>query len=320
MSIKIAGLTIADYRRGIHPNVVHIDIHYNAPKGFYKGRFPNVNSLSISLNSFVLRAPPLPLDEFQGLTNIHFNDFTYQDLSSLSEFTNLEKITIAGARHLTSLRGIETLRRLEILCIRDSPFLTDISQLEEGFPNLEILKLIPVSSLQDWNRMSARSFMDRGGVGVPFPNLKKLSLTNLSMCSFEWTSGCPNLESLRMEHCCLDDISGISELPKLTDFVATHCQLKNLHGIEWLASLKHLDISFNDVSDITPILHLPEIEQLNISDNPLKMELETLPRTVKRLTGVSAQFFSSSGQNITLGTVGSFLSHGAVADIRGLEK
>jgi hypothetical protein len=191
-----------------------------------------------------------------------------------SQLLDIVEIDLNG-RNISQLEGLENLRNLEILIIRNNSIL-DVRPLS-SLTNLRILDLgyNPIDDLEAAN----------------FSELSKLNLIELNLdhmvkygqeddesrlSDLSLLSGFLTLETLSLEDNHISDISPLGDLHRLKAVNLKENRLGSLAGLESLSKLEVINLRDNQLVDISSLQHLDNLHYVNLHSNENLEELTPL--------------------------------------------
>lgn len=234
-------------------------------------------------------------DQMLSITNLHCNAYPIGDLSWLSNFSNLTRITFIG-NNITDISPLATLIKLEQLEIADNPLgdiaplgeLTNITYLyldniaAKDFSALERMKglqTIYLANVQIDNTLPLETLPALEGINVEYTNLADLTIfskmTNAfyiyasdnELTSLDGVEGLSNLQYLYTPRNKIKDIGAISTLTQLLEFEALANNISDLTALQSLTNLNYLVLESNKISDLSPLRNLLKLEYLYLKYN-----------------------------------------------------
>lgn len=189
------------------------------------GDMPNLEYLSVSSSATIDDGT---LIDLPSLKEIYLRgNLPWKDCQILSQFPDLEKVSLVDFENLESLGGIESLKSLKELEVVFGYSLKDLTDIA-GHPRLEKVELDGV-------------FPDLEGVRE-MPKLKSLVLDSHNLKSFE----------------------GLSELPQLKKILSGDSQVSDISPVANCPALQQLQISSYELSDLGPVQGLTDLTELNL--------------------------------------------------------
>ncbi|KAI1238986.1 hypothetical protein IHE44_0012084, partial [Lamprotornis superbus] len=190
--------------------------------------------------SSVSKMPPLstekiihsgPWRTLQQVTTLTLEDLSACSLSTLSECSNLQVLTLRRCG-LVALEGLSSCKDLKYINVEENNIqVIDCANLE----NLCILIL----------------------------NKNSLS----SVCGLD---GCKNLQNLELSYNRITRIGGLESLKNLQQLIMDHNQLISTKGLCEVPTLIHLDCSFNHLSQVEGIENCGLLQVLKLQGNNLQ--------------------------------------------------
>ncbi|TRZ26951.1 hypothetical protein HGM15179_000192, partial [Zosterops borbonicus] len=190
--------------------------------------------------SSVRKMPPLstekiinsgPWSTLQQVTTLTLEDLPACSLSTLSECSNLQVLTLRRCG-LVALEGLNSCKDLKYINVEENNIqVIDCANLE----NLCILIL-------NKNRLS-------------------------SVCGLD---GCKNLQNLELSYNRITRIGGLESLKNLQQLIVDHNQLISTKGLCEVPTLIHLDCSFNHLSQVEGIENCGLLQVLKLQGNNLQ--------------------------------------------------
>ncbi|XP_075604069.1 leucine-rich repeat- and IQ domain-containing protein 1 isoform X1 [Balearica regulorum gibbericeps] len=190
--------------------------------------------------SSVSKMPPLstqkiihsgPWSTLQQVTTLKLEDLPACSLSTLSECSNLQVLTLRRCG-LVALEGLSSCKDLKYINVEENKIeIIDLENLE----NLCILIL----------------------------NKNHLS----SVCGLD---GCINLQNLELSYNRITRIGGLESLKNLQQLIVDHNQLISTKGLSEAPTLIHLDCSFNHLTQVEGIENCGLLQSLKLQGNNLQ--------------------------------------------------
>uniref|UniRef100_A0A8C3J7A5 Leucine-rich repeat and IQ domain-containing protein 1 n=1 Tax=Calidris pygmaea TaxID=425635 RepID=A0A8C3J7A5_9CHAR len=172
-----------------------------------------------------------PWNTLQQVTTLTLEDLPACSLSTLSECTNLQVLTLRRCG-LAALEGLSSCKDLKYINVEENNIqIIDCENLE----NLRVLIL----------------------------NKNHLS----SVCGLD---GCVNLQNLELSYNRITRIGGLESLKNLQQLIVDHNQLISTKGLCEAPSLIHLDCSFNHLTQVEGIENCGLLQILKLQGNNLQ--------------------------------------------------
>ncbi|XP_014818749.1 PREDICTED: leucine-rich repeat and IQ domain-containing protein 1 [Calidris pugnax] len=172
-----------------------------------------------------------PWNTLQQVTTLTLEDLPACSLSTLSECTNLQVLTLRRCG-LAALEGLSSCKDLKYINVEENNIqIIDCENLE----NLHVLIL----------------------------NKNHLS----SVCGLD---GCVNLQNLELSYNRITRIGGLESLKNLQQLIVDHNQLISTKGLCEAPSLIHLDCSFNHLTQVEGIENCGLLQILKLQGNNLQ--------------------------------------------------
>lgn len=174
------------------------------------------------------------LEPLAGCTNLRELDADRTPITSLLPLRglgDLERLGIKDCSDLSSLEGVEALRKLRWLDVQYAPLLTDLRPLT-GLPALEHLHISRCPRVTDFSVLAAMTYL---------PSLSIAACPQLD--DLRWISALVELRSVGITHApAVTDVSPLARLPKLE-----RLNLDGMTGAADLSPLAALRFSFLSV-------------------------------------------------------------------------
>ena len=198
------------------------------------------------------------------------------NLSTLSDFKNLNEIVFTGANSLKTLEGIDKLIFLNTLKINQSK-ITSISLLKD-LPKLKKLSLSdsPINSLDDLPNLA--NLKDLAISELPIENLigiskisqlEKLFISSVNFNDFNIFAELKNLKSLEFFKQTINNINFIKHLQNIQELKITYSEFDSLMIIPELNKLSDVDFSNTSLKNIASLKNWSNLSVLNIIDTQL---------------------------------------------------
>lgn len=206
----------------------------------------------------------------KGITWIFLDWNELTDLSILSSFTSLEKISFSG----NNVSNISVLGQLENL--------ENITAINNKIVNIDVLKNLDIkyicldgnnikdiNVISDWNNLREMSFSNNQIENIPdLSNLSELEEINLSNNKIKSITGNSNsLEELSIDNNELTTLSGIENFTSLKILSCSNNQINSLSGLENLLELENLNINKNQINDISTLVNCSNLNYLYMDNN-----------------------------------------------------
>jgi len=171
-------------------------------------------------------------DELGHVAFLAIRSADIDDISGILSFKNLVYFDLS-ASGVSSLKGIENLKRLARLEITGNDKLTDLN----GIRNLPVLREVDATTLK---------------------NIEVSGMTNL-----------PKLEDFICDFCLVDNISVFSKMRSLR-VLRTKIKQKNIDPLSALKKLEVLAIGGENLEDISIVRTLPKLKHLEVLDSSVE--------------------------------------------------
>lgn len=102
--------------------------------------------------------------------------------------------------------------------------------------------------------------------------VKELTLSKLTLSSYEDLYQLTNLQKLTISGCKLKSLKGLEKLSKLTELKLENCGIKDVSALSSLKSvkgLKVLSLADNEISEVKPLAKLTGLKSLDLSKNKI---------------------------------------------------
>lgn len=202
----------------------------------------------------------------------------------------------AGAPHIESLDGIESLVNLEDLNLAHNGIsdvtplvgLKKLARLDLGFNEIEVVQSLPRALHIDLNhnRVSTLAWVNSTPTVrtllVEYNNiadlaplaaldgLAELRVSGNHLSSLDGLEGASQLKYLDASSNEIGRIDAIASLKLMTLLQLSGNQISDLRPLAGLTELRQLDLSANQVSDVGPLTSLYNLKVINLSNNPLR--------------------------------------------------
>ncbi|MXV76942.1 T9SS type A sorting domain-containing protein, partial [Candidatus Poribacteria bacterium] len=187
-----------------------------------------------------------------GLTSLYIDHHLLSDISLLTEFANLERLTIEVS-NISDLSTLEGLTKLEYLEITGDNNISDLSPLA-GLTKLERLSITGNNNISDIS---------------PLAGLTKLAHLDISgqvTLRFSSTSKSERYRSFGRSGNGISDISPLTGLTKLETLSLWDSNISDLSPLAGLTALKFLNLNNNNISDLSPLAGLTNLVSLSLGD------------------------------------------------------
>ena len=244
-----------------------------------------------------------------NLINLNLTD---EEIALLSEFKNLERLTLYNGDTVTDISALSNLKNLTRLDLRSTSItdispLSDLTNLKELLLTVDHNDLNSLSNLVNLTRL-ALIFSSNSDIS-PLSNLKNLedlSLSYVESMDLRPLSNMTSLTSLYIEcngkpdlnifsnlvnltrltiynrdgdyyDTSYYDISPLSNLKKLRELTLNAIYAKiDLSPLSDLTELEQLDLSFNKIDDISPLENLTNLEILRLNGDQISDDISPL--------------------------------------------
>jgi small GTP-binding protein len=173
------------------------------------------------------------LNEQQQLVGLSLKNFNLNDITFLSQFTQLQSLVLANNPNITDLTKLKELKNLTYLSLAGNK-ITDITTLKE-FNTLIYLDLA-------------------GNKIINLTALKELKC----------------LEQLDLSYNQITELTSLKELKTLTTLDLHKNKIINLTGLGELKNLVCLDLASNRITELTALKDLKKLTALNLSFNQIR--------------------------------------------------
>lgn len=213
-------------------------------------------------------------------------------LSSISEITQLEKLTLSNNKHFTtnSLTSIENLTKLKKLILNDLP-ITDISALSNLTSNIQEITVnsLEVKQTGSWALLTSLkglefyscnlknttfikynsglesltiSHSEINTVDLMLNNLKNLIISSSNITSLGNIKEMSKLEELVLDHNQLTDVTELKNLKNLTSINISHNNIREVCSLSGNLKIQSIDISYNPIEEFSCLIALPNLQKL----------------------------------------------------------
>ena len=217
---------------------------------------------------------PIPESRMKELTELELGwskPYIY-DLKGLEKATNLTKLRMTQAYHISDISPIAKLNKLQTLEIYDNSIsdlspITELSQLNQFiFLRGYVEDLSPLAGLTKLKelRIGQNWVQDI----TPLKNLTeltKLSIYNNPLSDISPLEKLNNLNRLSLSNNKIIDISPLAGLTQLRELFIYDNLISDLTPLNRLIHLNTLYLYNNPISDISPLANLKQIESLEFS-------------------------------------------------------
>lgn len=179
--------------------------------------------------------------------NIVYDD----DIVTISNCINLEKLILGDVGNLTSLAPLIKLPKLSEITIErgcSSKLFSDVACI----PSLDYIKVLNSNIYE----ISPAKCMP-----------STLILSNCLINDVFNLAGYKNLKILDLSNNIISDIYGIGQLKSLDEINLSNNKISDISYLSEIISLKKINLSFNEISDVSVLSRLVFSEEINISNN-----------------------------------------------------
>ena len=240
-----------------------------------------------TLNTTSLSRDDISRDDILKVTELNLNNLELTDISDLSEFKNLIKLSL-NDNYLNNLTPLVELTKLEELYAWNDPFKSD----EEKAAEKGKIHLSDMSFLKNLTK------------------LHEIDFTYTGITDIEWVKWLPNIEIMRVYCNKIPDISPISVLKKLKQVFFFDCGLSDISVFKELPDITGVAINMNKISDLTPLINCKNITYLDAHTNQIAditalsgmTEMRYLTLAENNISDISALLGMTNIISLTLGS------------------
>lgn len=214
----------------------------------------------------------------KGITWIFLDWNEITDLSPLSEFKDLEKISFSGnnVSDLSALSGLENLENITAINNKIENIDT-LSNLDMKYICLDGNNISNINVVSNWTNLVDMSFSNNIIEEIPnlnnLSNLETVNLSNNKIKSIENISG--SMEELSIDNNELTSLSGVQNLLNLKILSVSNNQINSLKELESLSNLENLNINKNQIRDVSGLVNCSKLKYLYMDNNYIT-DFETL--------------------------------------------
>jgi uncharacterized protein YjbI with pentapeptide repeats len=244
------------------------------------------------VHSMIMAGQRIPEVWIPSVVELDFSYNEVHNLKLLEEFTNLERLNLAGASivdvtqlaPLTSLRWLDLsstpitsvtplsgLLNLQYLNLKDTEVrdVVALAQLKDlrilDLSGTKVKDILPLANLL---QLEGLDLTDTNVVGVTalarLVRLKTLSLSHTKVHDVSSLASLTYLENCNLSVTSVSDISALARLKKLSQLSLRATSVNSVSSLARLKDLKSIDLSFTDVRDLSPLTGLKKLEQLEL--------------------------------------------------------
>ena len=223
-----------------------------------------------------------PLAKLHGLKELRLNGTRVAKLDALGNAGAIETLSLAHAKLVAELTGLERLDRLQKLDLNDTgvsgigPLRACRSLKHLSLDRTQVSNLDPLAHTDKLNYLSLQN--TQVSDLSPLQSHKYLSgllISNTRVGSLEGLSRSAELSALRADNCPFDTLSPLSGLAKLRNLSVASTRVTSLDALRSLSGLTILNISNTAVSDLTPLVGLRSLKTL-VAENTSVSDLTPL--------------------------------------------
>ena len=203
----------------------------------------NLVTMDISGNAVANLAP---IAHLAKLTELHLNQCSLVDLSSLAGLTNLVFLDLGGNSSLSDLTPLAGLTQLNTL---QTPYnrVTNPAPLA-GLTNLTLLDI-------GWNRGPVGNSITNAAFLTNLKKLNWLSLFYLDIHDLSPLAGLTALTNANVSwNYSVTNVSALDGLTNMVEFYATADGLTDISFVPHMPRLNQLDFGYDNVTDLAPLL------------------------------------------------------------------
>lgn len=206
----------------------------------------------------------------KGITWIFLDWNEISDLSPLSGFDSLEKISFSG----NDVSDISVLGKLEKL--------ENITAINNKIENIDVLgnlnlkyicldgnNISNINVVSNWTNLVDMSFANNKIESLPdlskLTNLETVNLSNNQIKSLENITG--SMEELSIDNNEISSLSGVQNLSGLKILSVSNNQISTLSELEGLNGLENLNINKNQINDVSSLAKCSNLKYLYMDNN-----------------------------------------------------
>lgn len=192
-----------------------------------------------------------PLSNFTELTKISFSGNNVEDLSPLANLNNLQNITAINNK-IKTIEPLKDLENIRYICL-DGNSLTSIDEIT------------------NWINLEEISFANNNIENIPdmqnLANIRKINLGNNNIKTIQEITNLETLVDLQINNNELETVEGIENLSNLQILNCSNNQISNLSGIEQLQNLENLNLNVNKIEDISILENNQNLKFIYLDNN-----------------------------------------------------
>ncbi len=229
-------------------------------------------------------------NSFEGMQGLGKGNIASQkDVFLIDDNLNVKYISSNGKEYGDNLNNkiLEDETEIRFSSKAFSEYVSKISGVTEDEMKFKWMKNQTQLEISDLNIESLQDL-------VFFPNLRKLSLSNINLENMSGIENCTLINTLGITLCKIKDftkigslqnlstfynfgpvnidklIDGLSKCSNLKDITIRSAQLNNMKRIEDLKSATSISLLQNQITKVEGIENLPNLKSLDINQNPIK--------------------------------------------------
>lgn len=233
-------------------------------------RLPELTHLNINVREFAGPRALDPIGRIASLRALDIFEWTYADLSALSNLTQLEHLRIGG-RNIPDLNALSRLGNLRVLDVQGNRELTDVSGIS-GLRRLEELNL-------RWTNVADVSALYSLGA------LRYVNLADTRVADISPLRGKRRLEVLSLSKSRVVDLSALGACPALRVLDISQTGIADITRLSACRRLEAVNLMGSGVVDLGPLIGLPKLQHIDI--DPARVDGTQLRRL--REAGVTVE-------------------------------
>lgn len=206
----------------------------------------------------------------KGITWIFLDWNEISDLSPLSGFSSLEKISFSG-NDVYDVSVLGKLEKLEnITAINNKIENIDVlANLDMRYICLDGNNISNINVVSNWTNLVDMSFANNKIESLPdlskLTNLETVNLSNNQIKSLENING--SMEELSIDNNEISSLSGVQNLLELKILSISNNQISSLSELEGLNGLENLNINKNQINDVSSLVKCSNLKYLYMDNN-----------------------------------------------------
>lgn len=206
----------------------------------------------------------------KGITWIFLDWNEISDLSPLSGFKSLEKISFSG-NEVSDISVLGNLEKLENITAINNKIenIDALGNLNLKYICLDGNNISNINVVSNWTNLVDMSFANNKIENLPdlskLVNLEKANLSNNKIKSIENISG--NMQELSIDNNEISSLSGVQNILGLKILSISNNQITSLRELEGLDGLENLNINKNQINDVSSLAKCSNLQYLYMDNN-----------------------------------------------------